>query len=87
LVHIRVQQRNGRKHITTVEGLPAYVDEAKLTKLRKIFQTKFACSCVMVSNETLGAIIQLQGDHRHALQSFLMDEKLVPADFIRIHGG
>ena len=35
---IRLQQRNGRKTLTTVQGLNAYLDRDKIEKLIKIFK-------------------------------------------------
>ena len=35
---IRLQQRNGRKTLTTVQGLNTYLDRAKIEKLIKIFK-------------------------------------------------
>lgn len=35
LIHIRVQQRNGRKCITTVQGLPDALDMKKIVKAIK----------------------------------------------------
>jgi len=35
---IRLQQRNGRKTLTTVQGLNAYIDRTKIEKLVKIFK-------------------------------------------------
>ena len=34
-IHIRIQQRNGRKTITTLQGLPAEYDRKKLLKAFK----------------------------------------------------
>ena len=36
LIHIRVQQRNGRKCITTIQGLNAEIDMKKVLKLSLI---------------------------------------------------
>jgi translation initiation factor 1 len=35
---IRLQQRNGRKTLTTVQGLNTYLDSGKIEKLIKIFK-------------------------------------------------
>jgi translation initiation factor 1 len=34
-IHLRIQQRNGRKTLTTVQGLPAELDQKKLLKAFK----------------------------------------------------
>lgn len=37
-VHIRIQQRNGRKTLTTVQGLPSELDFQKILKaFKKVF--------------------------------------------------
>jgi translation initiation factor 1 len=34
-IHIRIQQRNGRKTISTVQGLPSEIDQKRLLKAFK----------------------------------------------------
>jgi translation initiation factor 1 len=34
-IHIRIQQRNGRKTLTTVQGLPKKFDQKKILKVIK----------------------------------------------------
>lgn len=41
LVHIRIQQRNGRKTLTTVQGLESQFDKKKLVRA---FKKEFACN-------------------------------------------
>ncbi|CAG8617134.1 2313_t:CDS:2, partial [Dentiscutata heterogama] len=60
-IHIRIQQRNGRKTLTTVQGLPVEYDQKKLLKA---FKKEFACNGTLVQDEELGQVIQLQGDQR-----------------------
>ncbi len=56
-VHIRIQQRNGRKTLTTLQGLPKEYDQKKLLKA---FKKEFACNGTIVDDEELGQVIQLQ---------------------------
>ena len=41
VVHVRIQQRNGRKTLTTVQGLSAEFDFKKIVKVAK---KEFACN-------------------------------------------
>lgn len=37
-IHLRIQQRNGRKTLTTIQGLPDELDQKKLLKaFKKVF--------------------------------------------------
>merc|ERR1712230_318844 len=72
-IHIRIQQRNGRKTLTTVQGLPK----------------KFACNGTIVNDTEMGEVIQLQGDQRKDVQEFLVDKKEgleLDAKTIKVHG-
>lgn len=106
LVHIRVQQRTGRKSITTVSGLR----ELNYKKLLSEIKKRFACNgsiqddkehgpfnisppnqltTLIVSTIPLitpGTVLQLQGDQRESIQRFLLEENIVTADAIRVHG-
>jgi len=46
-IHIRIQQRNGRKTLTTLQGLPKQYDPKKLLKAFK----EFACNGTLVDAE------------------------------------
>lgn len=85
-IHIRIQQRNGRKTLTTVQGLPTKFDNKKILKVVK---KKFACNGTIVTDPEMGEVIQLQGDQRKAIQEFLVDKEdgleLNPQS-IKIHG-
>ncbi|TPX43174.1 hypothetical protein SeMB42_g04744 [Synchytrium endobioticum] len=82
-IHIRIQQRNGRKTLTTLQGLP---DEVNQMKLLKAFKKEFACNGTIVQDEEWGEIIQLQGDQRLKIQQFLIQGEFVSKDKIKIHG-
>lgn len=43
-IHIRIQQRNGRKTLTTVQGISADYDKKKLVKAFKKVPTLFCLS-------------------------------------------
>ncbi|KAE9591030.1 putative eukaryotic translation initiation factor SUI1 [Lupinus albus] len=82
-VHIRIQQRNGKKSLTTVQGLKKEFSYEKILKdLKKVF----CCNGNVVQDKELGKIIQLQGDQRKNVSQFLLQSGLVRKDQIKIHG-
>ncbi|EPZ32201.1 eIF1-like protein [Rozella allomycis CSF55] len=80
---IRIQQRSSKKTITSVQGIPATVDQKNLLKM---FRKSFACNGSIVDDEKLGPVIQLQGDHRQKIFDFLVEQKLSSKESIKIHG-
>jgi translation initiation factor 1 len=82
-VHIRVQQRNGRKSLTTIQGLDKSFDYKKIIKA---FKKEFCCNGTVVDDAELGSIIQLQGDQRVSASAFLVDNKIVKKAALKIHG-
>ncbi|PUU75664.1 translation initiation factor SUI1 [Tuber borchii] len=70
-VHIRIQQRNGRKTLTTVQGLPK---EYSPKALLKAFKKEYACNGTIIQDKDMGEVIQLQGDHRTKVMDFLTDK-------------
>ena len=83
-VHIRIQQRNGKKSITSASGLPDSVD---MKKILRILKKSLSCNgCINDDDETLGKVIQLQGDHRGNLRDFLIDQNICTKEDIIIHG-
>eukprot|EP01092_Planopodium_desertum_P010007 TRINITY_DN4400_c0_g1_i1.p1 TRINITY_DN4400_c0_g1~~TRINITY_DN4400_c0_g1_i1.p1 ORF type:complete len:126 (+),score=22.22 TRINITY_DN4400_c0_g1_i1:44-379(+) len=83
LVHIRIQKRNGRKSITTIQGM---ADDLDLKKLLKAFRKEFACNGTLLHDEEMGEIIQLQGDQRQNVFEFLIEEEICKKSGIKIHG-
>ncbi|KAF2675003.1 SUI1-domain-containing protein [Microthyrium microscopicum] len=84
-IHIRIQQRNGRKTLTTVEGIPSKFD---LKKILTVIKKQFACNGTVVKDEKAGDVIQLQGDQRNKVAVFLSDKKglRIDAKTIKVHG-
>lgn len=70
LIHIRIQQRNGRKTLTTVQGISTDYD---LKKIVKACKKEFACNGTVVEHPEYGEVIQLQGDQRNRIRDFLRD--------------
>ncbi|KAF8942408.1 Eukaryotic translation initiation factor eIF-1 [Haplosporangium gracile] len=82
-VHIRIQQRNGRKTLTTIQGLPAHLDQKRMLK---VFKKDFACNGTLVDDPELGSVIQLQGDQRTKVLALLVDEAGLDRKMIKLHG-
>ncbi|CAA3004994.1 translation factor SUI1 homolog [Olea europaea subsp. europaea] len=82
-VHIRIQQRNGKKSLTTVQGLRK---EFRYEKILKDLKKEFCCNGNVVQDKELGKVIQLQGDQRKNVSQFLVSAGLVKKDQVKIHG-
>lgn len=83
MIDLRVQQRNGRKTMTTFQGLPSEYDAKKILKT---FKTLFACSGIIIEHEELGNVLQFAGDQRVKIAEFLVAEKIAKKADITIHG-
>ena len=82
-IHLRCQQRNGRKCITTVQGLSS---ELELKKIVKQFKKTFNCNGAIVTDSELGEVIQLSGDQREGVKKFLVDREITTSNDITVHG-
>ncbi|KAF5728378.1 protein translation factor SUI1 2-like isoform X2 [Tripterygium wilfordii] len=82
-VHIRIQQRNGRKSLTTVQGLKK---EYSYNKILKDLKKEFCCNGTVVQDPELGQVIQLQGDQRKNVSTFLVQAGIVKKEHIKMHG-
>ena len=82
-IDIRIQQRNGRKTITTVEGIPKDYD---LKMILKAFKKDFACNGTLVTDPKMGEVMQLNGDHRDKIADFLIAESIAKAENVKVHG-
>lgn len=82
-VHIRIQQRNGRKTITTLQGIDEKYDQKKLAKA---FKKEFNCNGTVVEDEQYGEVIQLTGDQRNNIQQFLVDVGMCKKEATVVHG-
>ncbi|XP_068145158.1 eukaryotic translation initiation factor eIF1-like [Drosophila tropicalis] len=83
LVHIRIQQRNGRKTLTTVQGLSTEYD---LKKIVRSCKKEFACNGTIIEHPEHGEVIQLQGDQRENICQWLTKAGLARADRLKVHG-
>nr|ACO10483.1 translation factor SUI1 homolog [Caligus rogercresseyi]ACO11036.1 translation factor SUI1 homolog [Caligus rogercresseyi] len=83
LVHIRIQQRSGRKTLTTIQGLS---NEYDLKKIVRACKKEFACNGTVVDHQEYGKCLQLQGDQRQNICGWLTKCGLVKADQLKVHG-
>lgn len=83
LIHIRIQQRSGRKTLTTVQGISEDYD---LKKITKAFKKEFACNGCVVDHPEYGQVIQLQGDQRNHVCTFLTMCGLAAEEQLKVHG-
>jgi translation initiation factor 1 len=82
-VHIRIQQRNKKKCILTVQGLNQDLDVKRICKaLRQIL----CCNGAVKKDTEYGDIIQLQGDHRQAVKDFFVKHKILDSSQCILHG-
>ncbi|CDY33072.1 BnaC06g07070D [Brassica napus] len=87
---LELEQRNtctyvfsSRKSVTTVQELKK---EYCYTKILKDLKKVFCCNGTVVQDSELGQVIQLQGDQRKDVSTFLVQAGLVKKDNIKIHG-
>jgi translation initiation factor 1 len=84
-IHVRIQQRTGRKSWTFIEGLDSFntnndADFMKRTCIK--FRSVFSCSVTLKENN----ILQLQGDKRDDICEYLLKNKFAKKDDIVRHG-
>jgi translation initiation factor 1 len=82
-VHVRVQQRNGRKCITTIAGI---ADDLDVKRICKAFKKNFSCNGAVQKDEEAGEVIQLSGDQRTNVKEFLCDQEICHSENVVLHG-
>ena len=83
IIHVRIQQRNGKKTLTTIQGLSK---DLEFKKLLKAFKKEFACNGCIIDHKEFGEVIQLQGDQRENIKKFLINTDLSDEEHIKLHG-
>jgi len=83
VIHIRIQQRSGKKTLTTVQGIGEEFDKKRLLRA---FKKKFACNGTVVEHQEYGEVIQLQGDQRTHVSQFLKEIGICQAEQLKVHG-
>jgi translation initiation factor 1 len=78
-----VHLRNRRKSLTTVQGLKI---ESSYSKILMDLKKEFCCNGTVVEDPELGQGIQLQGDQRKNVSTFLVQVGIVKKEKIKLHG-
>ncbi len=83
-IHFRIQKRNARKSITTVDGLGQL--DLNTKKMLKELKNKLCCNGTIKKDENGLDILQFQGDQRHNVSSFLIKNGICRSRQIVMHG-
>lgn len=75
-IHIRAQQM-GSKWITTISGLD---DDLDLAKIAKYMKKTLHCATTVTKNKEDLEFIQLQGDQRSVVSSWLVENEVLTKD-------
>ena len=78
-----MQQRNGRKCITTIQGL---ADDLDIKKITRAIKKTYQCNGSVNIDEDHGEIAQFSGDQRSNCSKFLVEQEICHLDQIVIHG-
>lgn len=84
--HIRIQQRNGKKCITTIQG---WEDDLDVKRICKAMRASFSCNGNVIEDKDGGMIIQLQGDQRENAKQWILEQEIITkseVDQIVVHG-
>nr|CCC95199.1 unnamed protein product [Trypanosoma congolense IL3000]CCC95201.1 unnamed protein product [Trypanosoma congolense IL3000] len=81
-VHIRVQQRKGKKFVTSVQGLNQALN---FRRINREFQRRWGCNGTVISTPDAGVVIQLQGNWSDHIRKFLLDEHMATEQNLEIH--
>lgn len=87
-IHIKIQQRNGRKSWTSIEGLDKLEMGGKqvdvfVENIAKNLKKKFNCGASIKKPDY---IIQMNGDHREGIKEFLLKGGFANENQIKMHG-
>uniref|UniRef100_A0A6C0JS28 SUI1 domain-containing protein n=1 Tax=viral metagenome TaxID=1070528 RepID=A0A6C0JS28_9ZZZZ len=80
-VHIRIYKRNGKKYVTTVEGLD--LEEVIIKKFISKCSKKYSCGG---SYDKKDKIVKFSGDFRNNISEFLLENEIVEKQNLHIHG-
>jgi len=85
-INIRVQQRNGRKSWTLIEGLET-ITNFDFKKTLKYLKKKLSCNgSIKDMEDDSGKFFQFQGDHREKIVEYLINIHNVNEESINVHG-
>ncbi|ORC88722.1 translation factor SUI1 [Trypanosoma theileri] len=81
-VHIRVQQRKGKKFVTSVQGLNQALN---FRRINREFQRRWGCNGTVIETPEAGIVIQLQGNWSEEIRQFLLAENMATEQNLEIH--
>lgn len=85
IVDIYIKQRNGKKCITTIQGLGNEINLLK--SYSKDLRKTIACSCSIDSDETSGNyFLKMSGKDTEKICKYLIDNLKIKKENIKIHG-
>lgn len=85
-LHIRIQKRNGKKCITTIEG---FEEDLDVKRICKAMRKQFSCNGNVTTGKEEDNVIQLQGDQRDNVKQWILDNEVIAKneeDRIILHG-
>ena len=82
-VTISVNNRNGKKCITSVTGLAKDLD---LKKILAYIKKKYNCNGTIIDNEEYGEVITFTGDQKKNIYDFLIKEEINKKEDITLKG-
>ena len=85
-LHMRLQKRNGKKCITTIQG---FEEDLDLKRICKFMRKHFSCNGNVTADEDNGDVVQLQGDQRENVKQWILENEVIAkneADRIVVHG-
>ena len=83
-IHLRIQQRSGKKRITIIEG---FTEDMEVKQLVKKMKKKFSCNGSIEKSKEFGIVVKLSGDQRENVRDFLVkQEVLFRNDDVIVHG-
>lgn len=81
-VHIRVQQRSGKKFVTTIQGLNPKLN---FRRINREFQRRWGCNGTVLETKDAGTVIQLQGNFAERVKDFIVDAHFTTLNNIEVH--
>lgn len=81
-IYVRIQKRNVRETLTTVQRIANGYNKKKLVKAFK----KLACDGTVIEQPEYGEVIQLPGDQCKNICQFLVDTGLAKDHQLKLHG-
>uniref|UniRef100_A0A6C0EMN3 SUI1 domain-containing protein n=1 Tax=viral metagenome TaxID=1070528 RepID=A0A6C0EMN3_9ZZZZ len=82
-MHVRIQQRTGRKNITILQGISLELD---IKNILKDMKKQFSCGGSVQRDENDLPVVVLFGDQRQNILSYFITHDLATRDDFVLHG-